>query len=332
MKNYLSLASALLLGAVKGNNQILKVDSSGTIDKKLKESHHNSQVPKYYNDASNGVTDIQRFNSNVQPDSGHKPVYHKPAERDHSRDGQRKKSRDAAHFRKAVPSHDHDIVRTASFSPVNHKPLDIERSSAQVRFPSTQNKKEVNTQFPKVSRQEYNVNPQLAECRYCHYEGKWNMCWWMGSSWDWGNENENDGTSDHSQLTSVETDHQQWTSPDDDDSGSDMTWIQLQQCDGHHHVWVENGGRYTYTVDDGYGVVNVKSFEAKSSYQFAEDAKAPRYSNEKVPKTHKKKVHKNIETKQKDAQNATIIEKRRKSHHHHTSDDSSHHHRHHQTQ
>eukprot|EP00347_Sterkiella_histriomuscorum_P014352 403361200 len=345
MKNYLSLASALLLGAVKGNNQILKVDSSGTIDKKLKESHHNSQVPKYYNDASNGVTDIQRFNSNVQPDSGHKPVYHKPAERDHSRDGQRKKSRDAAHFRKAVPSHDHDIVRTASFSPVNHKLLDNKHTKKRYSTHSRDQAKVHNQDLVDMNHHDYyqlkiqhnhkqqkksgqnpivsdkrvgDYQPHLGECRICHYEGRQNRCWWTGSDWEWGNENEVDYTSDHSFLTSVLTDHQVWTSPDDDgDSGSDITNIHLEECDWQHHVvFVVQATQKVFKTSDGvvksYNKAQdftVKTYEPKSFFTFQEDDGAHPISKEQPKSKKSKNIKTNKRYESKDRFRSEKVEK-----------------------
>eukprot|EP00347_Sterkiella_histriomuscorum_P013161 403365777 len=391
MKNYLSFATALFLGTVKGNNQIPKVNNSafvkGTIDKKLKESHHNSQVPKYYNDASNGVTNIQRFNSNVQPDSGHKPVYHKPAQRDHSRDGERKRSRDSAHFRKAVPSHDHDIVRTVSFSPVNHKPLDNKHTKKRYSTHSRDKARVHNQDLVDMNHHDYyqmkiedkqkiykksNQNPlvtgpkhfqkhHLGECRICRYQGIQNKCWWTGSEWEWGNENEHDGTSDHSFLTSIRTDHQLWTSPDDDgDSGSDVTNIKLGKCDGKHFVdfkstpkmkvfTASNGIKKSYNKGKDF---EITTYEPKSHFIFQEDDQIQmvakdnhqakiknkmnsnkryksqeKYQSKKVEEQMNRAISKN-NTKFNGKFNRDLIkgsdaDKAKKSHHHHRHTDHS---------
>jgi hypothetical protein len=50
----------------------------------------------------------------------------------------------------------------------------------------------------------------------CYKYDRAAYCWFDGSTWEWENFNEPDGTSDHSWLTSVSTDFKLLTSIEDD--------------------------------------------------------------------------------------------------------------------
>ena len=53
----------------------------------------------------------------------------------------------------------------------------------------------------------------MAVCEKYHKRA---YCWFDGSTWEWENFNEPDGSADHSELTSVSTDFKHATSASDD--------------------------------------------------------------------------------------------------------------------